>query len=392
MNDSSSTLRTRVYHFIEEPLPGERAAHVFNFFMVALILANITAVVLESVPEIGEAHYATLAAFDFISVLIFTVEYAARIWIAPEHPSYFALSPTQARVRYARSFHAIVDLLAILPFYLGAIVPLDLRFLRILRVLRLLKLTRYSPAFEALARVIYNQRRPLIATVVIAGMLLIFASSVIHLLEHEAQPQHFSSIPKSMWWTIVTMTTTGYGDVVPITTLGRMFGGMLMLSGMGLLALPTGILATGFVQEIRKFDFVVSWRMVASVPLFKKLDAMRVSDIVSVLKSRNIPARHAIVRRGEHADAMYFILSGDVMVDIPPEPKRLGPGDYFGEIALLKHGKRTATVVSDSECSLLVLSFEDFERLLGEIPELADQLHQIMAQRLAEMEHAGVTI
>lgn len=392
MTDRASTRRTRVYHFIEEPLPGERAAHIFNFLMVALILANVAAVVLESVPEIEASHYAVLATFDFFSVLIFTVEYALRIWIAPEHPAYFSFSPARARLRYALSFHALVDLLAILPFYLGAIVPLDLRFLRILRVLRLLKLTRYSPAFEALARVVYNQRRPLIATVVIAGMLLIFASSVIHLLEHEAQPQHFSSIPKSMWWTIVTMTTTGYGDVVPVTPLGRMFGGLLMLSGMGLLALPTGILATGFVQEIRKFDFVVSWRMVASVPLFKKLDAMRVSDIVSVLKSKNIPARHAIVRRGEHADAMYFILSGDVLVDMPPEPKRLGPGDFFGEIALIKRGKRTATVVSDTECSLLVLSFDDFERLLGEIPELAEQLHQIMAQRLLELEHAGVVV
>ncbi len=392
MSDSASSLRTRIYHFIEEPLPGERAAHLFNFFMVALILANVAAVVLESVPEIGEKHYATLAAFDFLSVMIFTVEYAARIWVAPEHPSYFDLSPARARLRYALSFHALVDLLAIIPFYFGLIFDLDLRFLRILRILRLLKLTRFSPAFEALARVVYTQRRPLVATVVIAGMLLVFSSSVIHLLEHDAQPQNFGSIPKAMWWTIVTMTTTGYGDVVPVTPAGRMFGGILMMAGMGLLALPTGILATGFVQEIRKFDFVVSWRMVANVPLFKKLDAIRVSDIVSVLKSRNVPARHAIVRRGEHADSMFFILSGDVMVDIPPEPKRLGPGDYFGEIALLKHGKRTATVVSDSECSLLVLSFEDFERLMGEIPELADQLHQIMAQRLAELEHVGVTV
>lgn len=392
MTKHAMTRRTRVYHFIEEPLPGERAAHRLSFFLIALILANVAAVVLESVPEIEESHSAVLTAFDFFSVLIFTVEYVLRIWIAPEHPAYFTFSPARARLRYALSFHALIDLLAILPFYLGAFVPLDLRFLRILRVLRLLKLTRYSPSFEVLARVVYNQRRPLIATIAIAGMLLIFASSIIHLLEHEAQPQHFGSIPKSMWWTIVTMTTTGYGDVVPITPLGRMFSGLLMLSGIGLLALPTGILATGFVQEIRKFDFVVSWRMVANVPLFKKLDAMRVSDIVSVLKSKNIPAHHAIVRRGEQANAMYFILSGDVSIDLPSGPKRLGPGDFFGEIALLRHSKRTATVVSDTECSLLVLGLDDFERLMDEIPELAEQLHKVMKQRLAEMEHAGVIV
>ncbi|MCC7017299.1 MAG: ion transporter [Rhodospirillales bacterium] len=385
------TLRQRVYHWIEEPLPGKRTVHIFNAFIVILILANVSAVILESVPEVEQAHYATLQAFDVFSVAVFTVEYALRLWVVPEHPLYAAFAPRRARMKYALSFHALVDLLAFLPFYLGGLVNIDLRFLRILRILRLLKLTRYSHAFEALVRVAYAQRRPLLATVVIAAILLVFASSVMHLIEHEAQPQQFGTIPKSMWWAIVTMTTTGYGDVVPATPLGRVFGGLLMLSGIGLLALPTGILATGFIQEIRKYDFVVSWRMVASVPLFRKLDAVRVSDIVSALKSKTVPSRHAIVRRGEHADAMFFILLGEVVVDIHPEPKHLGPGDYFGEIALLKHGVRTATVVSETDCSLLVLEADDFERLLRDVPELSEQLHQAMAARLAELERGSVS-
>ncbi len=386
--EGKPTLRQRVYHIIEEPLPGGRAGHVFNALMVLLILANVAAVILESVPEVEQAHYGFLWAFDTFSVVVFTVEYAVRLWVVPEHPLFAALSPMRARLKYATSFHAVIDLLAILPFYLAVLVQIDLRFLRVLRILRLLKLTRYSPAFDALARVVYIQRRPLAATVVIAGMLLIFAASVIHLIEHTAQPETFGSIPKSMWWTIVTMTTTGYGDVVPVTPLGRVFGGLLMLSGIGLLALPTGILATGFVQEIRKYDFVVSWRMVADVPLFRKLDAVRVSDIVGVLKAKNVPARHAVVRRGEHADAMFFVLSGELLVDLHPQPKRLGPGDYFGEIALLKHAPRTATVVSETECTLLVLGVEDFERLLRDVPELSGQLHQVMAARLVELERS----
>ena len=389
MNEGAPSFRARIYHLIEEPLPGERTVHIFNAFIVVLILANVTAVILESVPEVEEAHYALLQAFDAFSVAVFTVEYALRLWIVPEHPLYVTFTPLRARLKYALSFHALVDLLAFLPFYLGILVEIDLRFLRILRILRLLKLTRYSHAFEALVRVAYTQRRPLLATVVIAGILLVFASSVMHLIEHEAQPQFFGSIPQSMWWAIVTMTTTGYGDVVPATPLGRVFGGLLMLSGIGLLALPTGILATGFIQEIRKYDFVVSWRMVASVPLFRKLDAVRVSDIVSVLKAKNVPSRHVVVRRGEQADAMFFILSGEVVVDIHPEPKHLGPGDFFGEIALLKHGPRTATVVTETDCSLLVLEVDDFERLLRDIPELSEQLHQVMAARLAELERAS---
>ena len=389
--EGKPNLRQRVYHVIEEPLPGGRAGHVFNVCMVLLILANVAAVILESVPEVEQAHYGFLWAFDAFSVAVFTVEYALRLWVVPEHPLFASLSSPRARLKYATSFHAMIDLLAILPFYLAAFVQVDLRFLRVLRILRLLKLTRYSPAFEALARVVYIQRRPLAATVVIAGMLLIFASSVIHLIEHTAQPEIFGSIPKSMWWAIVTMTTTGYGDVVPITPLGRVFGGLLMLSGIGLLALPTGILATGFVQEIRKYDFVISWRMVANVPLFRKLDAVRISDIVSVLKAKNVPARHAVVRRGEHADAMFFVLSGELLVDIHPLSKRLGPGDYFGEIALLKHGLRTATVLSDTDCSLLMLGVDDFERLLRDVPALGDQLRQTMATRLEELEHATVS-
>ncbi len=385
------TARQRIYHLIEEPLPGKRVVHAVNIFIVVLILANVAAVALESMPEVEAAHFAVLQAFDAFSVAVFTIEYVLRLWVVPENPLYAPLGPMRARWKYALSFHALVDLLAILPFYLAFVVAFDLRFLRILRVLRLLKLTRHSHAFDALVRVVYLQRRPLMATAVIAAMWLVFAASVIHLIEHEAQPENFGTIPHSMWWTIVTMTTTGYGDVVPATPLGRLFGGLLMLSGIGLLALPTGILATGFVQEIRKYDFVVTWRLVANVPLFRKLDAVRVSDIVGVLKAKNVPARHAVVRRGEQADAMYFILAGEVVVDIHPQPKRLGPGDYFGEIALLKHAPRTATVVSETDCALLVLGTDDFERLLRNVPELDEQLRKNMIERLAELERAGVS-
>ncbi|MEK7245281.1 MAG: ion transporter, partial [Pseudomonadota bacterium] len=142
--EGKPTLRQRVYHVIEEPLPGERAGHVFNAFMVFLILANVAAVIIESVPEVEAAHYGFLQAFDTFSVAVFTLEYALRLWVVPEHPLYSLLSPPRARLRYAMSFHAVIDLLAILPFYLAALVQIDLRFLRILRILRLLKLTRYS--------------------------------------------------------------------------------------------------------------------------------------------------------------------------------------------------------------------------------------------------------
>jgi voltage-gated potassium channel len=381
-----TTLKARLYRLIEDPARDSVAARAFDGFMIALILAYVAAVILESVEDIEKAYGPTLHAFDVLSVAVFTVEYAARLWVCTEDPVTARWSPLRARLRYAVTPFALIDLFAILPFYLAMLVAIDLRFLRVFRILRLLKLTRYSAALETLARVVYQQRRPLLATVVIAAMAHVFASSLMYLIEHTAQPQHFGNIPQAMWWAIVTITTTGYGDVVPVTPFGRILGGLLMLTGIGLLALPTGILATGFIQEIRRYDFVVSWQLVAQVPLFSRLDATRIADIVAILKPKQIPPRYTVVLRGEHADAMYFIVSGEVEVEIHPEPKRLKVGDYFGEIALLKRGPRTATVLSLTECRLLVLDAVDFEKLLKINPELAEPMRATMTARLQELE------
>jgi voltage-gated potassium channel len=383
---TTSTLKASLYRIIEDPARDSLAGRVFDTFMITLIVTNVIAVVLESVETIEKVYGPGLYVFDVLSVAVFTVEYALRLWVCTENPMAPRRAPAMARLRYALSPLALIDLLAILPFYLAALVAIDLRFLRVFRILRLLKLTRYSAAIETLARVVYQQRRPLMATIVIAATVLIFASSLMYLLEHTTQPQHFGNIPAAMWWTIVTMTTVGYGDVVPMTPLGRVLAGFVMLTGIGMLALPTGILATGFIQEIRRYDFIVSWRLVSHVPLFSGLDATRIADIVAILKPKQVPPRYAIVRQGENADAMYFLVSGEVEVEMPPHVKRLHAGDYFGEIALLKHCPRMATVLSVTECRLLVLDAADFDRLLRVNPELAKPLHATMATRLRELE------
>lgn len=383
-----STLKVRLYRIIEDPARDSLAGRVFDAFMITLIVANVIAVVIESIETMEKVYASAFYVFEVLSVAVFTAEYALRLWACTENPTVSRQAPAWTRLCYALSPLALIDLLAILPFYLAALVAIDLRFLRVFRILRLLKLTRYSAAIETLARVVYQQRRPLLATVVIAATVLVFASSLMYLLEHTAQPQHFGNIPAAMWWTIVTMTTVGYGDVVPMTPFGRILAGFVMLTGIGMLALPTGILATGFIQEIRRYDFIVSWRLVAQVPLFSGLDATRVADIVSILKPKQVPPRYVVVRQGENADAMYFLVSGEVEVEMSPDVKRLRAGDYFGEIALLKHCPRTATVLSVTECRLLVLEAADFDRLLRVNPELAKPLHATMTARLRELEHS----
>jgi voltage-gated potassium channel len=212
-------------------------------------------------------------------------------------------------------------------------------------------------------------------------VLLVIASGVMYLLERSAQPTVFSSIPRSLWWGIVTMATVGYGDMTPVTALGRLFGGFVMLLGIAMFAVPAGILATGFATEIRRRDFVVTWNAVARVPLFSGLDATRIAAIARLLKPQIVPERQVVVRRGEPADAMFFIMDGEVEVEIEP-PVKLAKGQFFGEVGLLLDTTRNATVAVLSECRLLVLDRADFQRLMAQHPDLKARIETIAAERM----------
>jgi voltage-gated potassium channel len=192
-------------------------------------------------------------------------------------------------------------------------------------------------------------------------------------------------MPDAMWWAIVTMATVGYGDITPITILGKVFGGFTMLLGIAMFAVPAGILANGFAAEIRKRDFVVTWHTVARVPLFASLDATRIASIAQLLKTQVLPARQVVVRHNEPADAMFFIMSGEVEVDVMPNAVRLGKGQYFGEIALIKDTLRTATVTTLSECQLLTLDVSDFRRLMAQYPDLKASIEKVADERLHQL-------
>ena len=383
------SLRERVYKIIEAPDPGDWSGRCFDIFMVVLIVTNVVAVVLETVGALAERYATFFWVFELVSVAIFTVEYLLRLWVSVESGDTRFHHPVTGRLRFALTPMALIDLAAILPFYLSWILVVDLRFMRVFRLFRLLKLTRYSPAIQILGAAFYSQRRTLAAAFVIIMILLVFASSVIFLLEHETQPEAFSSIPAAMWWGLATLTTVGYGDVTPVSVGGKVFGAFIMILGIGMFALPAGILASAFAAEFRKREFVVSWRMVASVPLFSHLDALRIAEIVELLEFMLVPPRCRIFEKGDSADAMYFILGGEVEVDLPPEPYRLETGAYFGEIALLKECSRVASVTTVSECQLLVLSKKNFRRLLGSDPALRQTLAKVTEERLADFANRG---
>lgn len=386
----ASGLKHRLYEILEAGHPEDVTSRVFDLTMVVIIIGNVAAVAMETVEPFSAQYGTAMRVFELASVAIFTVEYLARLWVADQHLPLQGYGPVKARVRFALGPFPIIDFLAVAPFYLSLIVPAaDLRILRVFRLLRLLKLARYSPAIASLGRVLADERRALGAALLIMVVLLMLSATAIYYIERFVQPEKFASIPGSMWWALATLTTVGYGDVVPVTALGRVFGGLVMIFGLGMFALPIGIIASGFANEIHRREFVVSWGLVARVPLFAKLDAMAVSRVSNLLRSKVVPADTVIARRGEPADAMYFIASGQVHVEVEPEPVTLGEGDFFGELALLNETTRGATVRSITQTRLLVLPVDDFHHLLTTQADLREGIQSVADDRLASADETG---
>ena len=363
-------------------VPGDRFGLIFDRFMIALILLNILAIMLETVASINASYENIFYYFELFSVSIFTIEYMLRVWSCTEDKDNDYSNPITGRIKYIMSPMAIIDLLAFLPFYLTMFFAIDLRILRILRMLRLLKLTRYSEALSVVWAVLTRQRRALTAAFFIMLVALLFTSSIIYLFEHEVQPEKFSSIPESMWWALATLTTVGYGDVTPITNGGKLFAGMTMILAIGLAALPIGVIATGFANEIQKHEFIVTWRLIAKVPLFSDLNADQIANIAGMLTPLLVPPGHVVVKQGDNADAMFFIISGEVEVEIKTNPVILRPGDFFGEAGILRESVRMADVISQTECQLLELRKEKFNELIRMFPELGVHVEDVMESRI----------
>ena len=248
-------LKQRIFEILEIPKDGDVPSQVFDVFIVSLICLNVLAIVLESFQGIRSQFEPVLKAFEVFSVIIFTVEYVLRIWTADlKFPD---RKPAMARIKYAFSPMALVDLFAILPFYLPMFIKMDLRFIRILRLLRILrlfKIQRYSKSLNIIGKVIRDKRQELLITLFVTGLLILIASTLMYYIENEVQPDKFGNIVESFWWAVATLTTVGYGDVYPLTGWGRLLSGVIALLGIGLVALPTGIISSGFVQELHNKD------------------------------------------------------------------------------------------------------------------------------------------
>jgi voltage-gated potassium channel len=386
MSDAPTTgpLRARVHRLFNRE-EGGSGGYALRSGLVLLIVVSVTAAALKSVPRIGREYGVLLDLVLLLTTMGFALEYLLRIWIAPENAG--AAGAARERLRYLLSLPGLVDLVAAIPFALTPHLGLNLDWLDIVPIFKLL---RHTAAFQFMVEAVYSERRVLSSAAVLMLALLVFQSSVVYYFEREVQPDKYGSIPEAMWWGIVTLTTVGYGDVTPVTLWGRMAGGLTAVMGLCMFAIPVGIIASAFIEAVRRREFVDTWNLVAKVPLFRSLDAARIAAVAGVLRARRAERGERLIRKGDEADSMYFIVSGEVEVDQESAaPKgQLGAGDFFGEIALIAERERTATVTALSPCKLLLLHKDDFEKFMDAHPDLKEAVRVAARRRLEEINAA----
>jgi len=328
-----------------------------------LVLAvGVIAMTALTVPELRRAAGIWLPVCLWSCFGFFAVESAVRLQAA------WAAGTARQHVL---SLSGFVDLAGILPVPIALACGVAPESAWLFGSLWVLKLGQDSPGFAQLGRVFVLEAKPLASVLALFLIVLFLASAVMHVLERADQPAAFGTLPAALWWAVVTLTTTGYGDEVPRTALGHLVGAVVMICGIATFGLWTGILATGFANESRRRNFIETWDLVSKVPFFQTLDPTAITEITHMLRRVEIPERTAVIRRGRVGDCMYFIAAGEVEVDVEPTPVRLGVGAFFGELALLGDSIRTANVSTTRPSTLLILDLADFRKLMAHYAELA---------------------
>jgi len=254
MASSYDKLQANVLRILEPAVLDDKASRLWDISLFSLVILNLVAVALESVPGLQSRYGNSFYNFELFSVIVFSIEYIARVWSAPAKKEVdVSSSPVKARLRYIFSFYGLIDLVAILPFYIQAFFPgLDLRVLRALRLLRILKLNHYNSALDDLFGAIMEEKKSFMTTLYIFSVAFVLSSSLIYYAEHKVQPEAFRSIPDAMYWSIITLTTVGYGDVSPITVFGKSIAAITAIFGVVVVALLTGIVANAFNAQMAR--------------------------------------------------------------------------------------------------------------------------------------------
>ena len=348
-----------------------------SFARVVMIAVGLSAMTAYTMPDMQHAASLWLNACLWCCLAYFAIESAIR--------ARTAIRAGSART-HILSASAVVDVVCVITIPVALMSGVSPPTAWLLASLWILKLAQDSPALAQIGRVFVLEAKPLASVFALFLIILFLASAAMYVIERDQQPGPFGTLPAAMWWAVVTLTTTGYGDAVPQTHLGHLLGAFVMICGIATFGLSTGILATGFAAESRRRNFIQTWDLVSKVPFFQSLDPSAITEITHTLRRLEVPERTAIIRRGKIGDCMYFIAAGEVQVDIKPAPVRLGAGAFFGEIALLGDGDtvRSANVTTTTPSSLLILDLADFRTLTANHPDLKRAIDAEGQRRVSE--------
>ncbi|ARJ67004.1 potassium transporter Kef [Magnetospirillum sp. ME-1] len=366
----------------EGPFPTRRVVLYRAMLVVCIVLSTAIAII-DTVPDAWVGFESAVTAVNGLFLAVLSADYVIRL-LAAHSQRAEGESGLAAILRYALSPYGIFDFLAVVPFLVGeatTLLPHDGE--TVFGIVRFLKLARYSPALETLGVVVLHEMRPLLASLFIMLILAISASTMLYFAERAANPA-MASVPAAMWWAIVTLTTVGFGDVVPITALGKLLGSVVAVLGLCMFALPASILASGFAEEMKRQNFVSTWHLVAKVPFFQRLQASQIAEIAGLLKLARAIKGEVLMREGDTGECMYFIVSGQVEVKGKAGTFILKNGDFFGEIALIERCPRTATVKAVSRCQLLILDARDFHKFVAHDHALLEVIWETARARMAQ--------
>ena len=361
------------------PFPGSLAS-AYRMVITACATIGTLIPVARTADGFAAAHGLAAMIVESVVMLVLVADVGAitlDIWLTPP-----AAGRVRGLLRYISGPWGWIDMAAALPFLISLVAPFPPDLYIVLCVARFLKLARFSPALETLEAVLRREVKPLRAAIFILLLVILCSSILLYLIERADNPG-FQSVPDAMWWSVVTLTTLGYGDAVPASPLGKLLGGVVAVMGVGMFALPASILATGFSEEVKRRDFLHTWHMVAKVPFFAELDADQIAAIIGLLRPVQAMPGVPLMRIGDLGDRMFFVVAGEVEVALPNNRQFvLKEGAFFGEIALINSSRRTATVSARNRCQLLALDARDFREFLAGSPQIAKVIAHTAHERM----------
>lgn len=370
--------RQWIHTFLEEGQIDSIAGRIIEGLLIGLIIANVAAVALETIASINSQYRGAFLVFERASLLVYSAEYFLRVWSCIEDPRISAKGPVRGRLAFVVQPLMVVDFLAFAPSVLGLFFGIDLRVLRIFRLFRLLKLARYSQALQALLNVLFVERSALLASGILLLAFTCLTGEMMYLVEGTAQPKTLGTMPSAMYWALTTLTTVGYGDVTPITPLGKFIAGLTMVIGLALFALPIGIIANGFVTGLSRRRFAITWSMLRRQPLLQDFEIGAMTDILEAPTALVIREHAQIVVEGKEATDFYLIVSGVGHGEIADDEYDVGPGDVVGAEALHHGVTYRRTVTAETDMRAIVFAGDELRRLCRKFPVLRRRVEAVL--------------